>query len=106
MIKMLAVFNNTEQSEEKLETIKATSKVKPKDPWSVAIFWGAIAGLLFRIGFIMQSSGIVWGVLLSVIGFIVGLIPFSMRPIYRPFLGILLGFALAEGANSLWSLLK
>ena len=81
--------------------VPKSSKVEPKASWSDAVFWGGIAGLLFRLGLIISSSGRGWGIILTGIGFFVGLVAWGMRPFYKPLLGVVLGFALADGANAI-----
>ena len=91
----------SQQSTQEAGPVLKPSKIEAKASWSEALFWGGIAGLLFRSGLIISSSGRGWGIILTGIGFLVGLIAWGMKPFYKPFLGVLLGFALADGASAI-----
>lgn len=65
--------------------------------WGEALLLGGLVGLLFRVGLILQASGRTWGVMLSGIAFIIGMISvWGMRPFYKPFVGVLLGYGVAD----------
>lgn len=91
----------SQQSAQGAEPVKKPAKIVTRASWSEALFFGGIAGLLFRSGLIISSSGRGWGVILTGLGCLVGLIVWSMRPFYKPFLGVLLGFAIAEVINAI-----
>jgi len=82
-------------------------QMKPeKASWTDALFFGTIAGFLFRLGLIIGSSGRTWGHAITAVGVIIGFIAWGMRPIYRPFACVLLGFGLADAGSALWNLVK
>lgn len=73
------------------------------EEWKYVITCGISAGFLFRYGLILHlgtTDLVAWGVPASILGFILGMIVFSIRPYWRSVIFVALGIGLADIATA------